>query len=180
MQDLGIVMKHLGDTVAAKLSNHAEMVALGVALNSVANITQPSARTNLVNSLVQALLGDFAQALRQHRGFAGKEHLAGIAMIAIFYDGDVDVNRIAVFELFAVAGNTMTDDMIHASTDGLGKGHLAAAAAVIERRRDAIQFIDNEVMANLIKLFGRDARLNVLTDHFQYRRCCAAGSSHAL
>ena len=56
----------------------------------------------------------------------------------------------------------MTDDMIHASTDGL-EG-LSAAAAVIERRGDAIQFIDDEIMTNLIKLFGRDARLNVLAD----------------
>ena len=54
----------------------------------------------------------------------------------------------------------MTDHMVHAGTDGLRERHLAATAAIIERGGDAIEFTDDEVMTNLIELFGRDARLN--------------------
>ena len=44
----------------------------------------------------------------------------------------------------------MTDHMIHTGANGLGKGHLAATAAIIERGRDAVEFLDDVVVANLV------------------------------
>ena len=60
VEHLGVVMKHLRNTMAAKFSDHAEMVVFRVALNGVANITQPGPRANLFNSFVHTFLCDFA------------------------------------------------------------------------------------------------------------------------
>ena len=59
-------MKHLGDTVAAKLSNHAGMVAFGVALNKRGQYRLAERPAEPAQFPVQTLLGDFAEALRHH------------------------------------------------------------------------------------------------------------------
>ena len=39
------------------------------------------------------------------------KHLAGVAMITIFNNRDIDINDVTVFELF-ITGNTMADNMV--------------------------------------------------------------------
>lgn len=90
-------MEHLSDTMAAKFSDDAEMVVFRVALNGIAYVAESSAGANLLNSLVHTFLSDFAQALRDHRRLTGKEHLAGITVIPVFDDSDVDVDCITIF-----------------------------------------------------------------------------------
>ncbi len=39
------------------------------------------------------------------------KHFAGIAVISIFYNRYIDINDVAIFELF-ITGDTVTDNMI--------------------------------------------------------------------
>ena len=66
-------------------------------LNGMPDITKAGAWFNAFNAYVKALMADFRYPFSQDRGFAYLEHLAGIAVIAVFDDGDIDIDNIAIF-----------------------------------------------------------------------------------
>ena len=75
--------------------------------------------------------------------FTHEKHLTGVAVVAIFDNGDIDINDVAVFQLF-VGRNTVADAMVHRGADGFWE------SAVIERCRNRILFVDDVVMANAV------------------------------
>ena len=99
-----------------------------------------------------------AQSLGKNGGFAHKEHLAGIAVVAVFDDGDVDIDDIAVFEFF-VAGNAVADLVIDRGADGLG------VTVVIQGCGNRLLHVEGIVVADLIQLVGGDTCLNMGGNH---------------
>ena len=87
------------------------MLILRVLLNSMTNITQLDAGFNHINPYQHTFTGYSRQALRQNRGLAHMKHFTGIAVITIFYNRYIDINDVAIFELF-ITGDTVTDNMI--------------------------------------------------------------------
>ena len=99
VKDLRVVVKYFRNTVAAKLPHHAEVVALCVTLNGIAYISQPGAWSNLFDAPVHAFLSNFAKSFRHHRRFSGEEHFAGVPMVAVLDDGNVNIDGIAIFKI---------------------------------------------------------------------------------
>ncbi|MNY56423.1 hypothetical protein D3C86_1925040 [compost metagenome] len=68
----------------------------------------------------------------------------------------------------------MADHMVDRGADGLGK------ALVVQGGRDGLLLVDDVVVADAVQFFGRDAGLDVCTDHFQHLGSQTAGDAHLL
>ena len=97
VQDLGLFVEHLANAVAAKLANDGKAQALCKHLNGVANVTQVRTGFDFHNAMPHGVIGHLAQAFGGDRPFTHDEHAAGVAMPAVFDDGDVDVDDVALF-----------------------------------------------------------------------------------
>src|SRR5690349_14438680 len=89
-------------------------------LYGMPDISQPHARADQLNPLDHALMTDPTQAFCLHGGWAHVEHHAGVAMIPVLDDGDVDIDDIAVFE-HPFSRYTVADLVVHRGADRLGK-----------------------------------------------------------
>src|SRR5689334_11287410 len=116
MHDLWFFVKAFADAVAAKFAHHTEAVGFGVALYRMADVAQPRIGFHRMYAAPHAFVSDFDQALGLDGWHADIEHAAGVAVPAILDDRDVDVDDIAVLELF-FARHAVADDMIDRSAD---------------------------------------------------------------
>lgn len=120
MEDLRLLVEHLADAMAAVFADHREAVLFRVLLDDFADIAQVRARTHHGNALVHAFLGDLAEAVGPFRGLADQEHLAGVAVVAVLDDGDVDVEDVAFLQWLLVGDAWQTTWLIEVQID-LGK-----------------------------------------------------------
>jgi hypothetical protein len=130
-------------------------------------------RPHHFDALEHALVRHLHQPLRLHRGLAHEEHLAGIAVVAVLDDGDVDVDDVAFLEFF-VARDAMAHLVVHRGADG------AREALVVERRRDGLLLVDDIIVAQLVELAGGDPGLDVRPYHAQHLGGEPAGDAHFL
>jgi len=136
-------VKDFADAMAAVFAYYRKVVGFGVFLDAVADIAQVDAGFNHFHTQFHTLMADAAQALGENRRFADEEHFAGIAVVAVLDDGDVDIDDVAIFEFFG-ARDAVADLVVHRGADGFGE------AVVVERGRDRLLLIDGVVVANLI------------------------------
>ena len=108
VQDLRLLVEFATDPMAAVLTHHRVVARFDKTLNAVPDISQLSSVADLLDSSKHGLASDVDQAARQNGTFPDEEHLAGIAVEAIFDHGYVDVYDIALFQPF-VAGDTVTN-----------------------------------------------------------------------
>src|SRR5450830_41005 len=172
VQDLRLFVEHLADAVAAELANHREAVLFSVLLDHFTDIAQAAAGFDDFNGLVHAFLGHLGQALGPDRHSADVEHAAGITVVAVFDDRDVDVQGVAVFQRL-VARNPVADHVVDRGADRLGE------ALVVQRGRDSLLHVDYIVVADAVQCFGGDAGLDVFGNHFQHVGRQFAGNAHA-
>ncbi|MNL21380.1 hypothetical protein D3C87_1426670 [compost metagenome] len=172
MQDLRFFVEDFADTVAAELANHRETVLLGVLLDHFADVAEAAAGFDDLDRLVHAFLGDLRQTLGPDRHFADVEHAAGVAVVAVFDHGNVDIQGVAVFQGLVVR-DTMADHVVDRGADRL------RVALVVERGRDGLLHVDDVVVADLVQLIGGDARLDMFGNHFQHIGGQFAGDTHA-
>ena len=105
-------------------------------------------------------------------GLANREHLAGVPVIPILDDGDVDVDDVTVLEA-AIAGDSVTHGMVDGGADRLGE------SVVVERSRNRLLGLDDVFVAASVELSGRDPRLHVRANHVQDVRRQPASDPHA-
>src|SRR3546814_7125268 len=113
--------------------------------------------TTLFRSFDHRLMRGFGEAPGKDAGLADVVHAAGIAMETILDDSDVDVDDIPFLQHFR-AGNAVADDVIDRGADRLRERRTSAAAAVVQRCRDAVQRADDVLVADAVQLVGGTAR----------------------
>ena len=96
MQHLRQFMKRFAQTMPAKITHHAISVFFGMMLDGVSDVAESGAGADGANTAPQTFAGGLAQAARQQRRFANIKHAAGVAMPAVFFDGNVNVENIAI------------------------------------------------------------------------------------
>ena len=148
MQHLRFLVEYTAYAVAAKLAHHAKALAFGKLLDGITDIAQVDAGTHHFDAVPHGLISDSAQTLGGNRNLAHHEHAAGVAVPAVFDDGDVDIDDIALFQRLVI-GNAMADLVVDRGADGFGVGGVAAAF-VVERCRDAALHLHNVVMCQLV------------------------------
>ncbi len=142
-----------------------------MALDDMANVAQGGAGADLGQAQAQGLLGYLDQAAGEDRRIADKEHLAGVTVVAILDDSDVDVEDITFFQAL-VAGDAMTDLVVDRGADGAGK------TPVIQGRRDGSLLLDDEVVTAAVEFLRGHARDHVVLDHFQNLGRQTPGKAH--
>src|SRR5882757_1664713 len=171
VQNLGILVIHAADAVAAVFAHNRIIALFHERLNRVSDIAQPRARLHGFDSTPHRFETGFRQPLRMRRRLAGEIHPAGIAMESIANHSDIDVDDVAGLEPLVIR-NSVTHHVIHGSTDRLRK------PAVIEVRGNRALHIYNVVVADLIELFGGDTGHDVLANHVEHLRGQASGHAH--
>ncbi|MNT27111.1 hypothetical protein D3C72_1627270 [compost metagenome] len=124
-----------------------------------------------MNGLVHAFLGHLRQAFGPDRYSTDVEHAAGVAVVTVLDDGDVDVQGVAILQRFLVR-DPVADHVVDRGADGLGE------ALVVERGRDGLLLVDDVVVANAVEFFGSDARFDMFGNHFQHIGGQFAGDAH--
>src|SRR5210317_1414533 len=98
-------------------------------LDGVADISKLNTGFDHFNTDFHAFMTYACQPLCGDRGGADKEHLAGVAMKAVLYDGDIYIHGIPFFDDL-VTGYAVAHNVIDRGADGFRE------TAVIERSRD--------------------------------------------
>ncbi len=57
---------------------------------------------------------------------------------------------------------------------------LIGAEGVVERRRNAVEFVDDEVVADAVEVFGGHAGFDMLADHLQHARRQSSGGARSM
>ncbi len=104
MQHLGLLVKYLADSVTAVLSYHRITICFRVGLDDVTDIPEGDAWLDDVDGLVEAFLGDSDQFAGMRSNVAHQKHLAGVTVVAILDDGNINVDDIAFFRMAASSG----------------------------------------------------------------------------
>ena len=160
VQHLWFLVEDFADAVATVFTHDGKVVGLGVLLDGVADVTEVDAGFDHLDAQFHAFVADAHQSLGENAGLADEEHFAGVAVVAVFDDGDVDIDDVAIFQFF-VTGNAVADLMIHRGADGFGE------AVVVQWRRDRLLHIDGVIVADLVQLVGGDPGFDVFGDHSQ-------------
>ena len=160
MEHLRIFVKIASDAMAAKFLDHRQVMGFGVALNRVANVPEGGPRFYLQDPEVKRFLTQFAESACPDGNIAYQEHLAGVAMVAIFDDGDIDIDDVAGLEFFG-ARYPMTYGVVDGGADRFGE------APIIQGGRDRMLNVDDVVMTDAVQFFGRDPGDHVGLDHFE-------------
>src|SRR5687768_1572141 len=105
-------MKNSANAVSAILSHDGEMFTFDVCLDRGAEVTQTDARPDPADPDPHGFVGDVHEALGRRGDLADGHHAARIAVPAIFYDGDVQIDDVALFQAL-IARNAVTDDVVH-------------------------------------------------------------------
>ncbi len=171
VQDLRILVKFPANTVSAIFPHDGIMARFSVLLDGMTDVPETYPRLDHFDADFHAFIGGLDQPLRQHRWRAHEKHLAGVPMVAILDDGNIDVDNVAVLELLD-ARDTVADHVVDGRADGFGK------SLVIQGRRDGFLGIDDIVVADAVKLIRGDPGLYVRRYQLQHVSGQAAGHAH--
>src|SRR5690606_29540171 len=159
-------------SVAAVVPHHGVVVGLGVLLDGVADVPEAHAGAHQGHADIEALLGNADQALGVLGHLADAEHLAGVAVIAVLDDGDIDIDDVPGLQHLLLGGDAVAYHMVDGGADGLGK------PLVVEGGGDGLLDADDVLVADGVELGGGHPRHHVGTDHVQYLGGQAAGDAH--
>jgi len=171
MEYLGFFVEAAADAVTAVLPYHGVAVGFHVALDGFTNIAKMGAGAYHVDTLPHGLVGNVTQSFSKHRRLPDTEHLAGIAMIAVFDDGDVDIDDVSLLQ-FLLTRDAVAHLVIYRGTDGFGK------TVVVERCGDRFLNIDDIVVTESVQFGSGDTHLYMRFNHLQHFGGETSGHAH--
>ncbi len=159
VQDLRIFVKFSSDAMTAELSNDAVTTRLRMILDRSTDVSEIPSRPNGADAKPKAFMRDPAKSLSLNGNITDFEHSAGVAVEAVLYHRDVDVDDIALPQDL-VTRHAMAHLMIDRGAYGLWVW-LVTRRGVVERRRNDFLKIHHEIMAKSVHFPRRDPWLNL-------------------
>ena len=159
VDDLRVFVEAAADAVAAKFLHHGIAGVFGDLLAGVADVAEGGAGLHGFDAGHHALVGDVDQALRLRADGAHGIHAAGIAVEAVFFDGDVDVEDITVFQGLVV-GDAVADNVVYGGAAGFGEGGIA----VVQGRGVAALHVYMIIVHQLVEFVGGHAGFDEIAD----------------
>src|ERR1700721_4364167 len=98
VNDVGLVMEHAAETVAAEIAHHAHALRVDETLDGMADVAGGSAGFYRGDAAHHGLVGHFDQPLCLPRDRADRIHPAGIAIPALDDESDVDIDNAVVLQ----------------------------------------------------------------------------------
>lgn len=172
VQNLRFFVHLSADAVAAVFAHHAVAVGLRMALDSMADIAQARPGLDLAYTGPHRLEGHVHQAPGLGRHVADHVHLAGVGNEAAFFQGDVDVDDVAVLEQLLGAGHAVAHHFVDRSVDAEGVVVLPKAG------RAGLEVIADEGFDGAVQLQGRAAGGDEAVEHVEDLRQQAPGFTH--
>jgi hypothetical protein len=164
MQHLRRFVHFTADAVSAIFPDDRVAVSPGVALDGMAHIAKPGARTDDLDAPPHGFIGHLHQPPGHRRHFADKIGFAGIGDKSILFQRDVEIHDIAVFQDIRRGRNAVANDMV-------GRGVQREGIAVLSLARGTrIEFVDDEAIDHVIHLHGRHADQAQLVQVSKYTR----------
>ena len=164
-------MKIATDPMTAVFAHDGHILLFGVTLNGMADIAQSHARSDHLDTDAHALVTDPCYTPRDNRRLTDEKHLAGVAVITVLNDRDIDIDDVAVLEDLA-AGDAVADLVIDRGTYRFRK------PVVIERCRDRLLHLGDVVVTQTIQFLSGYARAYVGAYHRQYLARETARDAH--
>ena len=159
VQDLRFAVEGAADAVAAKFLYDGIACVFGNLLAGVAYVAQCRAGFDGFDARHHGGVGGVYQALGDGGDFADGKHAAGVAVEAVFFDGEVDIDDVAFFEGFVV-GDAVADDVVNGCAAGFGVGRVA----VVQRGGIAALNVDVIIVNEFVDFVGGDAGFDELAD----------------
>ena len=165
-------MHLLADAVAAVFTHYAVAIGLCMVLDRMADVTQARAGLDLADSGPHRLKGHVHQAPRLGGDVADHVHLAGIGDKAAFFQGDVDVDDVAVLEDLLGAGHAMAHHLVDRGVDGEGVVVLSEAGGA------GLQIFTDKGFDGAVQLQGGAAGGDKTIEHVEHLGQQAPGFAH--
>ena len=172
VQHVRRVVEDPPDAVTAEIAHHGATLALGIALDRVADVAQPRAGPHLGDAAHRGIVGDVDEPARLHARLADIEHAARVPVPAVEDHGHVDVHDVALLQPL-VAGDAVADDVIDRGADGFW------VAAIAERRRHRTVTHD-VVVAERVEGVGGDTGLDHRRQRIEHLCRKPPGLAHRL
>ena len=164
--------------MTAKFSYHGISMAFRILLNGMTDISQMFSGFDCFNPKPHRFIGHLAQSLALDTGFADEVHAAGIAVISVLDNGNIDVDDITGFEPF-VSRHTVTNLVVDGCANGFRVRRIAGRG-IIERRGNGILHVHHVIVAQLVELIRCDSWLDKRCNVIQHFRCKSARYPHFL
>ena len=152
-------MEGAADAVAAKFLHDGIACVFGNLLAGIAYVAQCRAGFDGFDARHHGIVGGVYQALGDGGDFADGKHAARVAVEAVFFDGEVDIDDVAFFEGFVV-GDAVADDVVDGCAAGFGVGRVA----VVQRGGIAALNVDVIIVNEFVDFVGGDAGFDELAD----------------
>ena len=159
VQNLRFAVEGAADAVAAKFLHNRIACVFGNLLAGIAYVAQCRAGFDGFDARHHGIVGGVYQALGDGGDFADGKHAAGVAVEAVFFDGEVDIDDVAFFEGFVV-GDAVADDVVDGCAAGFGIGRVA----VVQRGGIAALNVDVIIVNEFVDFVGGDAGFDELAD----------------
>ena len=159
VQDLRGFVKAASDAVAAKFLHDGIARVFGNLLAGVADIAERGAGFDGGDACHHGFVGNINQALGDGGNFADGKHAAGVAVEAVFFDGQVNVDDVAFFKGLIV-GNAVADNVVDGSAAGFGIRRVAVVQGGGIAALDIYMVVVNE----FVDFVGGDAGFDELAD----------------
>src|ERR1022692_5182132 len=176
VQDLRLFVELPPDAVTAEFPDDGKAVAFGMALYGRADVAQRRAGLDLAYAAPHRIEGHFAQTLGLDRRGSDVEHATAVAVKAFLDHGHVDIDDIAGLECL-VAGNAVTDNVIHRNANRRRKRPVTRRS-VVQRRRNDLLDVNLVIVRDAIELTRGDARPNVRRQKIEQLRREPPGDAH--
>ena len=132
MIDVGLFVEGVADTVTCQVADNAVAVFLAMLLNGMTDVAHKAEGLGGLHAYLQTLTGHAHQLFLLGCGLSDNEHTRGICIVAIDDGSEVDVDDVALLQDVLGLGDTVTDDLVDARTDGHGERRSVLVAAIIE------------------------------------------------
>lgn len=122
MADVRFSMKNASDAVAAVFVHNRKPHGLDEVKAGDANVIEAVAGPYCLDTCPHATPGRFHKTLAGDRRLADDEHARVVAEKAVLFDGDVDVDNVAVFKNLLLARNAVANHVVDGNAGGAGVG----------------------------------------------------------
>lgn len=164
--DMRFAVKDLADAVTAVLLNDRKPHFLAIVVTGDADVVETVAGLDGFDPGPHAFERSVHEALAGDGGLADNKHARVVAEVAVFHDGDVDVDDVTVFKFLRFARNPVAYDVIDGDAGGRRIGR-AAVRAIPQTGGSASQNVDRMIEHQSVEFGGRDAGFDIRRDEVE-------------
>ncbi|MNI17218.1 hypothetical protein D3C73_705800 [compost metagenome] len=161
MQHLRLVVVDLVDAVATVLAHDAKALVFGMRLNGVTDVAKGSTGAHPADAGAQGVIGGLDQVPRLGARLAHEIHAAGVAVPAVFFHRDVDVDDVAVLQ-HGCRRQAMADHFVN------GCQHRFRIAEITDVAGNRLLHIDDVLVTQAVEFLSGDACLHMGCNHRQH------------